>query len=96
MTAVFVYNSIQILLKLQSPLLLLTYLMFSMRINIVLFILIIVILHCTEWKVLTSTDLVPGDIIEVPANGMIDCDAVLLDGVVIMNESMLTGKESIS
>lgn len=39
-----------------------------------------------------STELVPGDIIVVPANGMImPCDAALVQGTCIVNESMLTG-----
>lgn len=39
-----------------------------------------------------STELVPGDVIVVPANGMImPCDAVLIHGTCIVNESMLTG-----
>uniref|UniRef100_A0A670IEV4 Polyamine-transporting ATPase 13A3 n=1 Tax=Podarcis muralis TaxID=64176 RepID=A0A670IEV4_PODMU len=40
-----------------------------------------------------STELVPGDVIVVPLNGMImPCDAVLLSGTCIVNESMLTGE----
>ena len=40
-----------------------------------------------------STDLVPGDLIEVPDHGcQMLCDAVLLEGQAIMNESMLTGE----
>ena len=40
-----------------------------------------------------STELVPGDIIEVPDHGcQMHCDAVLLEGQAIMNESMLTGE----
>ncbi|XP_049888726.1 polyamine-transporting ATPase 13A3-like isoform X1 [Epinephelus moara] len=40
-----------------------------------------------------STDLVPGDVIIIPANGMImPCDAVLIHGACIVNESMLTGE----
>lgn len=39
-----------------------------------------------------STELVPGDVIVIPANGMImPCDAVLIHGTCIVNESMLTG-----
>lgn len=36
--------------------------------------------------------LVPGDIIEIPANHQMTCDAVLLKGTCILNESMLTGE----
>lgn len=40
-----------------------------------------------------STQLVPGDVIEVPSFGCtMPCDAVLVSGNVIINESMLTGK----
>lgn len=43
-----------------------------------------------------STELVPGDVIIIPANGMImPCDAVLTHGTCIVNESMLTGCVSI-
>lgn len=40
-----------------------------------------------------STELVPGDVIVIPANGMImPCDAALVQGTCIVNESMLTGR----
>ncbi|XP_021171298.2 probable cation-transporting ATPase 13A3 isoform X2 [Fundulus heteroclitus] len=40
-----------------------------------------------------STELVPGDVISIPANGMImPCDAVLFQGTCVVNESMLTGE----
>ncbi|XP_048833620.1 polyamine-transporting ATPase 13A3 isoform X1 [Brienomyrus brachyistius] len=40
-----------------------------------------------------STDLVPGDVIVIPTNGTImPCDAVLVSGTCIVNESMLTGE----
>merc|ERR1719334_2011904 len=46
----------------------------------------------TRHQVLSS-ELVPGDIIVVPDHGcQLLCDAVLLHGSVIMNESMLTGE----
>ncbi len=39
-----------------------------------------------------TTELVPGDVILVPARGCVMmCDAVLLSGNAIVNESMLTG-----
>lgn len=42
-----------------------------------------------------STELVPGDVIVIPANGMImPCDAALIHGTCIVNESMLTGDVS--
>ncbi|KAM9720213.1 polyamine-transporting ATPase 13A3-like [Menidia menidia] len=40
-----------------------------------------------------STELVPGDVIIIPTNGMImPCDAVLFHGTCVVNESMLTGE----
>ena len=40
-----------------------------------------------------SIDLVPGDVIAIPANGCtMPCDAVLVAGTCIVNESMLTGE----
>ena len=41
---------------------------------------------------ISSEDLVPGDVIEIPRRGCImQCDAVLISGNCIVNESMLTG-----
>ena len=41
---------------------------------------------------LSSEDLVPGDILVIPKNGMsVPCDAALLKGNCIVNEAMLTG-----
>uniref|UniRef100_H3AWA2 Polyamine-transporting ATPase 13A3 n=1 Tax=Latimeria chalumnae TaxID=7897 RepID=H3AWA2_LATCH len=46
-----------------------------------------------EIEEVMSTDLVPGDIIIIPASGTImPCDAVLISGTCIVNESMLTGE----
>lgn len=40
-----------------------------------------------------AAKLVPGDLLVLPATGIImPCDAVLLSGHCIVNESMLTGK----
>lgn len=45
-----------------------------------------------EMEQAMSTELVPGDVIVVPANGLVmPCDAVLVQGTCIVNESMLTG-----
>ena len=46
---------------------------------------------CLVWQALPSEKLVPGDVIAVLSSTMMECDAVLLDGLVISNESMLTG-----
>lgn len=39
-----------------------------------------------------STELVPGDVIEIPENCNMPCDIVVLTGSCIVNESMLTGE----
>jgi cation-transporting P-type ATPase 13A2 len=41
-----------------------------------------------------SEKLVPGDLIEIPSNheSLMACDAILLNGTCIVNESMLTGE----
>ena len=40
-----------------------------------------------------SQELVPGDVIEVSHDTIMECDAVLLNGTAIVNESMLTGTQ---
>lgn len=51
---------------------------------------------CRNEKVyeeISTTDLVPGDVILIPATGCeVQCDAVLLNGSCVVNESMLTGR----
>ena len=42
---------------------------------------------------ISSEELVPGDVIVIPHHGtMMHCDAALISGNCIVNESMLTGK----
>ena len=56
---------------------------------------IIVIFVYAEYQDIPSDLLVPGEVLEVPRNGCImQCDAVLVSGNCIVNESMLTGKGS--
>ena len=46
-------------------------------------------------KTIKSIELVPGDIFELPPDGMaIPCDCILLSGSVIVNEAMLTGEST--
>nr|XP_060635789.1 polyamine-transporting ATPase 13A3-like [Anolis sagrei ordinatus] len=46
-----------------------------------------------ETEEIFSTELVPGDVLLVPPEGLtVPCDAVLLSGTAITNESMLTGE----
>jgi P-type E1-E2 ATPase len=35
---------------------------------------------------------VPGDLIEVPVNELMPCDAILVSGQSVMNEAMLSGE----
>lgn len=50
-------------------------------------------LFTTDIEQAMSTELVPGDIIAIPANGMVmPCDAILFQGTCVVNESMLTGE----
>jgi len=45
-----------------------------------------------KYEELATTKLVPGDVIIIPPHGCdMHCDAVLLSGTCIVNESMLTG-----
>ena len=44
---------------------------------------------------ISSEELVPGDLFEIPDDGLsLPCDAILIDGSVIINESMLTGEST--
>lgn len=43
-------------------------------------------------KEISSTELVPGDVIMVPEATNLPCDLVLLSGSAIVNEAMLTGE----
>lgn len=46
----------------------------------------------SEYETVESVCLVPGDVIEIPRFGFtMQCDAVLIGGNCIVNESMLTG-----
>ena len=45
-----------------------------------------------SFATIQSDLLVPGDIIQIPDQTVIPCDIILLKGVAVMNESMLTGE----
>ena len=46
-------------------------------------------------KNISSTELVPGDLYEIPEDGLsLPCDTILIEGSVIVNESMLTGEST--
>ena len=44
------------------------------------------------WMSLISSDLIPGDVIEVPERASMPCDAILLEGSAVVSEAMLTGE----
>lgn len=45
-----------------------------------------------EYEDVPTGELVPGDVITIPQHGCVmTCDAVLITGTCIVNESMLTG-----
>jgi cation-transporting ATPase 13A3/4/5 len=50
------------------------------------------LLFLEEQRDIISGDLVPGDVIIIRSSTTMQCDAVLLNGNVIVNESMLTGE----
>lgn len=46
-----------------------------------------------EYEEIPTADLVPGDVIAIPSTGCaMQCDAVLIGGNCVANESMLTGE----
>ncbi|KAL0142124.1 hypothetical protein V8B55DRAFT_1495122 [Mucor lusitanicus] len=52
----------------------------------------VTVLRDGQWTTASSADLVPGDVFEVEENTLIPCDAVVLSGTVVVNESSLTGE----
>ncbi|KAJ3396598.1 hypothetical protein HDU92_002546 [Lobulomyces angularis] len=53
---------------------------------------IVTALRDNEWKSISTTELVSGDIIQISPNSQVPCDCVLLTGDVVVNESGLTGE----
>lgn len=45
-----------------------------------------------EQRTISSEEIVPGDLIVVPESCVMPCDAIVLSGTCIVNESMLTGE----
>ena len=45
-----------------------------------------------SWRIVESDELIPGDVIDVSDLHLLPCDALLVDGDCIVNESMLTGE----
>ncbi|KAJ8661683.1 hypothetical protein O0I10_002490 [Lichtheimia ornata] len=50
------------------------------------------ILRDGQWKEMSTADLVPGDVFEVAENKTTPCDAVILSGNIVVDESSLTGE----
>ena len=51
--------------------------------------------NIAEFKPMSSTELVPGDIFELQEEGLaMPCDCLLMQGTVIINEAMLTGEST--
>ena len=49
------------------------------------------VLRDGKWLTLPSSDLVPGDVVQV-GTGVLSCDVAILSGSCVVNESMLTGE----
>ncbi|ORX61792.1 putative P-type ATPase [Hesseltinella vesiculosa] len=45
-----------------------------------------------SWRMISSVDLVPGDLMDINELALMPCDAMLVSGDCILNESMLTGE----
>lgn len=52
----------------------------------------VTVLRDGQWSSASSADLIPGDVFEVEENTYVPCDAVILSGTVVVNESSLTGE----
>ncbi|RCH94500.1 hypothetical protein CU098_004274, partial [Rhizopus stolonifer] len=52
----------------------------------------VTVLRDGQWVSASSANLVPGDVFEVEENTLVPCDAVILSGTVVVNESSLTGE----
>lgn len=64
----------------------------SSLLHVLIFFFFLALSHFLEAEEILSIDLVPGDVMLIPPNGTImPCDAVLISGTCIVNESMLTG-----
>jgi cation-transporting ATPase 13A3/4/5 len=50
------------------------------------------VLRGGDMQEMSSTEVVPGDVIEIPDNCKMPCDAALISGGAIMDEAMLTGE----
>ncbi|KAI9597721.1 hypothetical protein BDF19DRAFT_434232 [Syncephalis fuscata] len=50
------------------------------------------VLRNSQWASISTVELVPGDVIEIAENLQLPCDAAILSGEVVIDESSLTGE----
>lgn len=50
------------------------------------------ILRDGEWKTKSTSDLLPGDVFEIIEGKTVPCDAIILSGNIVIDESSLTGE----
>eukprot|EP00826_Nyctotherus_ovalis_P049291 TRINITY_DN593_c0_g2_i2.p1 TRINITY_DN593_c0_g2~~TRINITY_DN593_c0_g2_i2.p1 ORF type:complete len:863 (-),score=314.14 TRINITY_DN593_c0_g2_i2:424-3012(-) len=50
------------------------------------------VFRCGEYREVSSEELVPGDLIEIPKETRMPCDCTLLAGGAVVNEALLTGE----
>lgn len=48
-----------------------------------------------QYEDVATTKIVPGDVIVITQGSVASCDALLLNGSCVVNESMLTGKSNV-
>lgn len=49
------------------------------------------VLRDGKWKIISTAELVPGDVYEVVSEQVVPVDAVILQGDIVVDESSLTG-----
>ncbi|ETI31700.1 hypothetical protein F443_21362 [Phytophthora nicotianae P1569] len=52
----------------------------------------VTVFRAGEWRVLSSPDLAPGDLVKVSENWVVPCDMAIVKGTTVCDESMLTGE----
>ncbi|CEG45877.1 p-type atpase (p-atpase) superfamily [Plasmopara halstedii] len=50
------------------------------------------VLRNGDWRVLSSREIVPGDLVKVSENWIVPCDMAIVKGTTVCDESMLTGE----
>ena len=53
---------------------------------------LIVVVRENKEQIISSDELVPGDLVIIPQNCTLPCDIVLMSGQCVVNESILTGE----